>query len=1179
MMNRPLLVLLFTTLLCTCVRAQDDTPGPAPVTLPAAVWKAVDPSKTNGDRRIDVARATYFGVDKSALRTALFAAPHERDVSAKSSSVRLSLPLQGGKTGTFSIVAYDISEPAGLAKYPNIRTFYGVDVNDPTRTVYLDWTARGFHASIRGGNDETVFIDPLYRGREDLYQVYRKSDYDDDQIPSFKCMTEDTDGPEPESGNRPKSLNNCELRQYRFTTTATGEYSNYFGATSAAQSNLVQSAVVTMTNRLNQIFANDISVRFQLVANNDLLYYYDGATDPFSGSSDIQRDQNTPVVNSAIGVDNYDYGHLVHVTPGIGGISWFNAPCDPRNKARCYTSASAPDNERFWVDFVAHEIGHSFNGRHTQGNDCSRDPSGSVEPGSGSTIMSYAGICDPDVVGAVHDNFHGWTIGQMRNFIDGGGGCGTIIERELSTPVIAALPDYVIPQGTPFELSAAATGNGSITYNWEQIDREEGDAMPPVSTSARGPLFRSFSATTENSRHFPEFSATLAGTDPTWEELPETQRDMNFRLTAINANDAYGCPAWEDVTVSTHAEPEPFAVLQPNVNSVLEAGRSSQVTWSVGGTSLAPISEEFVDVYVSYDDGQTWEEQALNTANIGSTTVNFSNANSTTTARVMIRSQNSVYYAVTAPFTITGSGFDRPYRTVTNPRLITCNPPNSYTWRIKTGASAGNTQPMTFSLTAPLPSGLSASFSENPVTPGDETELTLTGISSLPPGELSFTIDITTGFGLQRATFWVNTAGDGPAAPTVNSPADGATTDLRPTIDVPVSAGTSVVVTVASDPGMNDVVYETTLNGSQPFQLPVYLQANQNYYLSSQAFDGSTTCVSSPLTMRTFSTRDDCALVTSPDAPARIDNRIDAAEMSLELAGGAITDLDVAGLQLDHTYIGDLIIDLIAPDDRVINLFNRACGGRQNIDVHFDDEAPAGNLPCPPTNGGFYRVPNGSLSQFDGMNAAGTWRLRVEDAADGDVGFLNTFALRVCAEAVLPVTWLGFTAAGRKDHIVLDWATADEVDNAGFYVDRQASGSHDWEELGFVGAAAGAGRGGEEQYAFADRTARPHTDYLYRLRQTDLDGSVSYSPVERARYGEATDGVLRIFPNPTDGHLNYRIATQRNGPLPYTLFDLGGKLLRSGLLQNNGGRLDLGGLPAGVYVLRAGGEVYRVSRL
>jgi len=582
---RSLLTLLLLAAIASCGLAQ--------------TWNALDVRNHSGERLIHPKTSRTVSTDGETLRALLFNAPHEKNVTAETSTAVIILPRPDGRNARYRIVAYDIAEAAALAKYPNIRTWYGINAEDPTQSIFLDWTERGFHASVRGGGTESFFIDPVFRRNTDQYQVYRKSDFDPDQLAPFTCSTEQDGltGEDEVTAESNKALGDCELMQYRTTITATGEYSNYHGATSAAQSGLVQSAVVTSVNRVNQVFTRDISLRLQLVGNNDALY-------------------NWP------------------------------ASCNNNIKAGGATSLQTPENDPFDIDYVAHEMGHNFGGNHTQNNSCQYSSSAGMEPGSASSIMGYAGICSPNVQTNSDAYFHGRSIEEMTTHLElGSGGCGTIINNSLNTPGVMAQTDETIPAGTPFVLKAAATGDGTLSYNWEQYDSERGAVMPPAGTNTQGPLFRSFFAEATTDRFLPNLPAVLSGTDPLWEETPTVSRDMSFRSTVINFNAAYGCAGEDDVEIAVDASDRPFVVTDPNDGNQWSAGQTAQVQWDVAETDGAPYNSQLMDILLTTDGGATFQTLTANTANDGLAEVQVP-AQTTSSARIMVRSKDNVFYNV-----------------------------------------------------------------------------------------------------------------------------------------------------------------------------------------------------------------------------------------------------------------------------------------------------------------------------------------------------------------------------------------------------------------------------------------------------------------------------------------------------------------------------------------------------
>lgn len=92
-----------------------------------------------------------------------------------------------------------------------------------------------------------------------------------------------------------------------------------------------------------------------------------------------------------------------------------------------------------------------------------------------------------------------------------------------------------------------------------------------------------------------------------------------------------------------------------------------------------------------------------------------------------------------------------------------------------------------------------------------------------------------------------------------------------------------------------------------------------------------------------------------------------------------IGDVDVE-MDISHTFIGDLAVDLTSPEGTTVRLHDRSGGGDDDIVVTYDDDGTA---------------PAGSLADFDGENVAGTWTLTVSDNAGADTGSLNDWKLKI----------------------------------------------------------------------------------------------------------------------------------------------------------------------------------------
>jgi len=543
-------------------------------------------------------------------------------------------------------------------------------------------------------------------------------------------------------------------------------------------------------------------------------------------------------------------------------------------------------------------------------------------------------------------------------------------------------------------------------------------------------------------------------------------------------------------------------------------------------------------------------------------------------ARIMVRSDDNVFYNVsTLDFSIVSAAGTPSIalRAISPLTVSECfATTDAVDFQLVTNSSGGASAPITWSLSG-LPAGVTPTFDLNPTRPGGRLNLTLSGFdaASVAPGVYTITLTGTSADGTATETLTVEkSGGDGGLGPG-NLATEGSVEDIRPTLTAVDSRDGTFEFQVATDPSFNNIIFSSTNEQTPRITLPDYLAASTTYFWRVR-LGGD--CGRSLWSESSFTTGD-CSVFSSTAAPVAISSGppTQTALMTIDVpTNRAILDLDVYQLNLQHTWIEDLEVDLVAPNGDAVRLFDKSCGRDDDIMTSFDDESDT-PLTCPPVNDDFLAPAEGSLAIFDGRLAGGQWTLRVRDQADDDGGELRSFALKIClAEGSLPVDLVRFNATGKKDYIALDWATELEENNFGFYVERSLATLDDWTELGFVAAGT--------DYRFDDRTAQPLTDYVYRLRQQDLDGRVNYSELRTARIGETTK-ALRLFPNPTSGVLNYRLSTTAATATNYTLTDVNGRLLNAGQLNGQSGTISLEGLPAGVYLLRSGGDTYRVVRL
>jgi len=116
-------------------------------------------------------------------------------------------------------------------------------------------------------------------------------------------------------------------------------------------------------------------------------------------------------------------------------------------------------------------------------------------------------------------------------------------------------------------------------------------------------------------------------------------------------------------------------------------------------------------------------------------------------------------------------------------------------------------------------------------------------------------------------------------------------------------------------------------------------------------------------------------------------------------SGLCVSDVNILGLDVSHTWIHDMTITLTSPDGVTVTLLDEICGSQNDLFMGFDDSgAGQGSLSCPPTDGTIYQA-DGSLSNFNGNSVAGDWVLSISDNVGGDGGSLNGWCLEVTEDA------------------------------------------------------------------------------------------------------------------------------------------------------------------------------------
>lgn len=614
-------------------------------------------------KEITAKEFSFLKLDLAQFRTLAQSFPHESAVqNGMAAPYIIELPAPDGTFWKFSVVESPVMEQSLAERFPMIKTYYGQGIVNNVSVLRFDVTPQGFHAQVLSP-EGAWYIDPYSMTTTEFYMSYYKTSLQvsPERINAASCAVEiDPDIAEEITFLRTHFdwvASGEQLRTYRTAIAATGEYTTFHGGTVQ----LGLAAIVTALNRVTGIYELEVSVRMVLIANNDLIVYTNASTDPYTNNNgSTMLTQNVNNLNTVIGNANFDVGHVF--STGGGGIAGLGVICGS-SKARGVTGLPSPIGDPFYVDYVAHEMGHQFGGNHTfngSSGSCSggnRNGSTAYEPGSGTTIMAYAGICSGQNTQNFSDPyFHGLSLDEIIAFTTQGGGnnCPVTTPTNNLAPVVSVpTGGFTIPKSTPFALTGSATdgNNDTLTYCWEQFDL--GPAGAPNSPSGNAPIFRSFKPVTTPTRYFPKIQDVISNTQIMGEILPSYARNLTFRLTARDNKALAGGTGKATVQFSVSDAAGPFLVTFPNTVMSLDGGTTQTIQWDVANTNASPVNCANVKILLSTDGGLTFPTIILaSTPNDGAEQITLPNL-PTTAARIKIEAVGNIFYDMSnANFTI-----------------------------------------------------------------------------------------------------------------------------------------------------------------------------------------------------------------------------------------------------------------------------------------------------------------------------------------------------------------------------------------------------------------------------------------------------------------------------------------------------------------------------------------------
>ncbi|MBL7003586.1 MAG: hypothetical protein ISR69_06140 [Gammaproteobacteria bacterium] len=598
-------------------------------------------------------QAQHFLLNIDQLRVAL----GQLDYQA---SIKISLPRANGYLNEFEVTKTSVLAADLASKYPEFKT-YKVTAIDHTGTFGRMELINDILSVVIKSEDGQELL-KINDKNQQQYSVKARSAVSGQQFSCGANMASSNEGERamamrfPDDSQYRAPLN--QLRKLRVAIATTTEYSAYFGTTKAE----VLAELTKALNRINGIYESDLGITLELVSSNENVIFLD--SDSFSNSNaSVLIDESQEQLDLLIGNSNYDLGHTF--STGAGGlVASVGTVCSSASKAKGVTGSLNPTDDEFWVDYVAHEIGHQLGAEHTfNGTSAScgggtRNASTAYEPGSGSTIMSYAGICGSENLQPHSDaTFHSASIDVINATVPSN--CGELITysdihtgvSNVANPAVTAGADKTIPTNTPFMLTATGTAGDSDTlyYQWDSKSLGSATTAATIGTDlSSNPLFRSNLPQTNHTRYFPSLVTLLANASGSaGETLPTANRILDFSVKVVDGKGGY---VTDDVRLTATTSASQFSVTSQNSSGIqLTSNTPITINWNIGNTNNAPVNCSSVEVQLlSFSSDQSTfcsSTIATGEANDGTASISLPDI-SAAVSRFLVKCESNVFFAI-----------------------------------------------------------------------------------------------------------------------------------------------------------------------------------------------------------------------------------------------------------------------------------------------------------------------------------------------------------------------------------------------------------------------------------------------------------------------------------------------------------------------------------------------------
>lgn len=1160
------------------------------------------------ERTIIPEKYDVYRLDVESFKDYLHRAPME---FTQRNGLKLQVPMPDGTMESFEVFESPVMEPGISARYPSIKSYKAYSLDNKSTNMRFALSPQGFYAAIRTIDGE-FYIDPYSEKNTKDYIVYDTKDFKSDiykDIPM--CGVEDAIRPEY---SHHVSLvetraDNVTLRVFRLAMACTAEWG------SRPRRGTVESCLAdmnTMMTRMNSIYENDIACRFLIVDDNDKLIFLNINDQPYENTTEGKKilGNNTRIINQYLpgGASSYDIGHVLSICYDIGGVAQLGSLCQT-NKGNGVTCNNTNDLSQIVTRVVAHEVGHQFNASHTwnrcPGIEDQRAGTVAYEPGSGTTIMSYAGSCGTDnVAGDNDDYFHVASLIQMYGKTNIGGNayaCSQKVNTSNHYPVVSVPTEtYTIPITTPFYLKGSATDEDGdrLTYTWEQYDL--GEDVPLGTITEDGPLYRSVKPTVDGDvRFIPKPTSLLSGLlNEKTEPLSDLARTLNFKLTVRDNNAEVGGIAWEDYVVKVTDKAGPFKLIFPEVDAQFKAGQLATITWDVANTDKAPVNCQTVNIFGSYlsairDEDPNLVPLAMGVPNNGYCNVVIPEETSNF-FRIIIKAADNIFLTASKiPSKIQEPSEPELYVTASAGNLRICQP-NTAVVTYDSKGIGGFDDDINYEIISDLPEGVTASLNSSSAAVGESVFVTINteNITADVSGELVVRVSANGINDRMIITEFTAESGDIDDVATL-SPENGAQ-GIEGNIDFSWEGKPDAInyeIQIATNPDFsNEHLIGSAEREETSYRFNAVLEKATLYYWRVRANNNCrngewseiSVFSSEALACKEYKSGvQDIVIPTAKDTETEIEVFIGES--------GIISDLNITAIKAQHGRLSDISATLVSPSGVEARLWRKQCGNQQNVNVRIDDQAPD-FFRCPINTGRLYRPQNGldKLEVFNGEQMNGTWKLKVFDDVAGQGGRLQELNLEICANITVNPPVL-------VNNNTLELPPSDLVSIPTSLLEARKEGNNNPDELTFtivslpkhgtliyLDAPAWVGLQFTQTdinnywLAFhADNENYEGTDFFTFTVDDGKAGWIGITEfiidIDKGHPSSSFDAIfandIYVYPNPVSNEFNIVLSGKAIDFTQYRMSDVSGKTVKSGKLEDTSSKLNTEGIKPGVYFI------------